>query len=86
MLDSGRNQMPAFRLSQPGGSKDGEIVGLRTAAREDHFTWLTFEQARRAIAGFVQRGARPLADVVNARRIAPNRVEIRQHRVPHRWI
>src|SRR5437762_2963518 len=81
VFDGACDEMAAFvqGSAQAGGAENGEIVALRAAAGENHLARFAFENSGDAIARGVEGSAGLLADVMDARWIAVNAVQVRQH-------
>src|SRR6516164_7793277 len=86
VLNGGRNQMFTPGLPQPRRAQDGKVIGFRSAAREDDFAGFSAQKLRRTVARVIQESPRPPADMMDARGIAPNIAQKRQHRVAHRRV
>ena len=74
--------MPTFALagSQSRGTEHGEIIALCSTAREDDLAWFAFQNGRDAIARGIESCASFLTNVMNARWISEDAVQIRKHR------
>ena len=86
VLDGRGDQVVALGAQMPGGAEDREVVALGAAAGENHLARLGPEHGGDPVPGVVQQRPRPSADLVNARRVAPDFPQKRQHRLPDRWI
>ena len=72
VLDRGDNQVPpARRLEGLGGTAQGGVVAFRATRGEDDFGRLGAQQPGHRGARLVDRGLRLLAEMVDARRVAP---------------
>ena len=72
VLDRGDNQVPpARRLEGLGGAAQGGVVALGATGGEDDFGRLGAQQPGHRGARLVERGLRLLAEMVDARRVAP---------------
>ena len=65
-------------------TKERQVIGLGSAAREDHFIGMRAKDGRRFLARIFQRLPRPSARLVRAGRIAVNLRHEWPHRLYHR--
>ena len=84
MFSARANQMTTARRVRAGESEHGEIVRLRSAARENQLVRFRAEQVREPIARIIHAGARFASRRVNARGIAVMPLEKREHRFQRR--
>src|ERR1043166_4991444 len=71
--------MVAFALEQARSPQNRKIHAFGSAAREDDFTRFASKDDAGSFSGIIQNSARLSPYVVNTRRIAPYRPQVRQH-------
>jgi len=67
-------------------SKYGEVIALRSATGENDFAGFAFSDTRDSIPRRIQSRPGLLPNVMNARRISKNAVQVRKHCRAHFWI
>ena len=85
MFDRARDDVTAFALAcaQSRRAENRQIVAFRSTAGENNFAWFRFQHGRDTVTSAIEGRARLLTDVVDARRIAVNAVQVRQHGGAH---
>src|SRR5687768_15344215 len=71
--------MSALAAPLPGGSEDGEVVALGSAAGKNDFTRFAAKNARGLFARLVEKRARLPSDVMDAGWIAEHFAKEREH-------